>query len=332
MWKKIMQHPYYQAVVRWMKQVHFGDKEVTLFLIVAVFVQKFRNNSISVKASAVAFSLTLAIFPALIFIFTLIPYLPIDDLRNQVVNFFDTISPSSLEQSFKNTIIDVVREPHSDLLSFGFISALFLASNGMIALIDAFDSCYHGTVKRRGLVKKRLVAIALTIMLAFILLITIVALVAGEVIVDALVYNGIVQQGIPVIIINVLRYVIVCSMFFASISVMYYFGPSIHKRWRFFSAGAVMATALAVLFSSLFGFYIDNFSNYNKLYGSLGALFGIMFWLWAIAHVLLIGFEVNSTLEYALEDRHRLRAGHFAAFDRQDMSGFYDEFHRRPEE
>ena len=294
----------YRWGASWMKRIYFTDRELSLYLIVAIFFKKLNNNDLPIKASAVAFSFTLAIFPAILFVFTLVPYLPIQDLREQIFTFLDELSPNSMNETIRETVVDIISKPRGNLLSFGFLSALFLASNGVNALIDAFNSCYHGSLKKRNFFQKRMVATALTFLLSSILFLTIVALISGRLILDTLVGYNLLDENYIYYLINVVRYLVVILMFFAGTSVLYYFAPSIPSRWNFLSPGSVIATTLIVLFSIAFSFYIDNFATYNKLYGSIGVMLGVMLWLLAISYVLLIGFEVNSTIDMA---RDRLK-------------------------
>lgn len=300
----ILHSKLYRWMASWMKKVHFADKELSLYLIVAIFLKKLKSNDLPVKASAVAFSFTLAIFPAILFTFTLVPYLPIQDLREQIFAFFDQVSPNSMTATIKETVVDIISKPRGNLLSFGFLSALYLASNGVNALIDAFNSCYHGSLKKRNFFEKRLIATMLTFLLSFILFLTIVALISGRLILDTLVSYELLDENYIYYLIDVVRYLVVILMFFMGTSVLYYFAPSIPSRWNFLSPGAIIATSLIILFSVAFSFYIDNFATYNKLYGSIGVMLGVMLWLLAISYVLLIGFEVNSTIDMA---RDRLK-------------------------
>ena len=169
-------------------------------------------------------------------------------------------------------------KPRGGLLSFGFITALFLATNGMIALMNAFDSCYRSNKKKRGFFKKRVIATFLTFLLASILFLTIVLLIVGRLILDAFTAFELMNK-FYINLLDILRYVSCYFNVFMSNSVIFYLAPSVSRRWSFFSVGSVIATALSILISILFSFYIDNFGMYNKLYGSIGAMIGVMVWI-----------------------------------------------------
>ncbi len=253
-----------------------------------------------------AFNLTLAIFPSIIFLFTLVPYLPIDNTKDELFRFLGEVSPESIYGSAMETVEDILNKPREGLLSFGFITALLFASNGMVALMNAFDSCYGMEDRKRGFLKKRGIASFLTFLLATILFLTVFLVVAGKLILNTAFNYAELDKNYLYYLIDILRYVAVIFMFFLAISVIYYLAPSVPVRWSFVSVGSVIATGLSILVSFLFSFYIDNFAVYNKVYGSIGAMIGVMAWLFVISSVLLIGFEVNSTIDVAKNRLKRL--------------------------
>jgi len=100
-------------------------------------------------------------------------------------------------------------------------------------------------------------------------------------------------------LILILRYVIVFFVFFSTVSFIYYLAPSIHKRWKFFSLGAVVAAMLGILITHLFSYYFTNFASYNKLYGSIGTIIAFMIWIYLISIIILLGFEINASVDEA---------------------------------
>lgn len=295
----------YKKGVVWLKSVHFLNSEISLYLIVVIFLKKLKSNEISMKAGAVAFHLTLSIFPAIIFLFTLAPFLPIEDVQGQIFGLMEEVSPSSIYGTALETLHDILSKPRGQLLSFGFMMAAFMATNGMLALIRAFNSCYHKS-ERRSFLKTRVIALFLTFILALILFLAVFMIVAGNLILNTLVDLELLDKNYIYYLIDIMRYVVMCLILFITISVIYYLAPSVPRRWSFFSVGSVIATLLIVLFSLAFSFYMDHFATYNKLYGSIGAMIGIMLWLLAISNVLLIGFEINSTLDVAKDRLKKL--------------------------
>ena len=209
-------------------------------------------------------------------------------------------------EGLSETILDIAHKPRGGLLSVGFVMALFMATNGMLALMDAFNKCYRSREKRHFL-KRRLIAIALTGMLSLVLILSMIVLVFGSSILTLLENYGVFPIWIIEFVRNlrIIEYGVFFLLFFLAISVIYYFAPVIHKRWRFFSYGAFIATLLSVLISGLFSFYVNNFGTYNKLYGSIGTLIGFLIWLNFITLVILIGFEINVSIDRAKLDSQK---------------------------
>ncbi|WP_020528777.1 YihY/virulence factor BrkB family protein [Flexithrix dorotheae] len=291
----------YRKILISFKGVYFHNLDINLYEILQIFYNKLQENNTKQRAYAVAFNFTMAIFPSIIFLFTLIPYIPDIDVE-KVLDFLDEILPNSFYVYADGTIHDIISKPRGGLLSFGFFTALYLATNGMTGLMDAFNSIYHNP-KKRTFLREKWIATALTFFLATILILAIFLLVLGNIILKLLIDYGILNQDFIIYLINVLRLVIVFFMFFFGTSVIYYYAPSVPARWNFFSIGSFIATVLCVLVSLIFSYYMDNFGTYNKLYGSIGAMIGMMFWLFAISLVLLVGFEINATLDIAKDKK-----------------------------
>jgi membrane protein len=195
------------------------------------------------------------------------------------------------------TIVDIVSNQRGGLLTFGFVFAAYLSTNGMMALMRAFNACYR-TIESRGGIKTRLIATALTFNMAFVLFLAIILLVVGQVSLDYIMTNldWIDLSQFTVGLIFFLRFVVIFVVFFLAISTIYYFGPAIHYNWKFFSIGSIVATLLCMGISYGFSYYVTNFGTYNKVYGSIGVLIALMVWIQILAIVLLVGYEINATL------------------------------------
>ena len=298
---------FYRNTILVFKRITFYEEKVSLYSVVRIFLQKIWNDDILERANAVAFSFTMAIFPAVIFLFTLTGYINsfIPEVNQEsIMSFFHDIMPESMYTVVASTIEDIVGKTRGGLLTFGAIFALFLATNGMMSLINAFNSCY-ATVEKRSYLKTRLTATALTIMLAFVLFLAIILLVIGQLAVGFIHEFQLVNtSGIEFFLLMVLRFLVMFIVFFIAISTIYYFGPAVHYNWKFFSIGSMFATFFCLVTSYGFSYYIASFGTYNKLYGSIGALIGLMFWLYLLSTVLLVGYEVNASIHKA---RHTVK-------------------------
>src|SRR5690606_3667876 len=155
--------------------------------------------------------------------------------------------------------------------------------------------------ENRSAVKTRLIATALTINMAFVLFLTVLLLVVGQLVIEYLLTNFqdfafFNPNQFQVGLIFTIRFIIIFVTFFLAISTIYYFGPAIHYNWRFFSIGSFIATLLSLAVSYGFSYYITNFATYNKVYGSIGVLIALMIWVQLITVVLLVGYEINASI------------------------------------
>lgn len=293
----------FEWLVETLQNIRFERYDgLSLYRVLEIFIEKVSKDEILERANGVAFSFALSIFPAVIFLFTLTPYIHeiIPQVsRESILEFIGGLIPSVMYTPIHDTIEDVVSNRRQGLLTFGAVFALYLATNGMMALMKAFNACYK-TVERRGYLKTRLVATGLTFVLAFVLFLAIVLLVIGDVFINFITHlDWINLDDFIVYLIFVIRFFIIFIVFFLAISFIYYFGPAVHYNWRFFSAGSLLATLLALSVSYGFSYYITNFADYNQLYGSIGVVIALMIWQLLLTVVLLIGYELNASFHHA---------------------------------
>ena len=289
----------YRKFIVFLKRWRFNNGQSSVYDVADVLLGELRLDSITKRASYMAFNFTLAIFPTIIFLFTLIPYMPSIlslDLGESILNFLDDFLPEEMYTVAYGTIDDIVNKPRGGLLSFGFLFALILSTNGIMSLMDAFDKKYH-TFYKRPYLKKRVIATVLTIALSSILFLAVAAIFFGQWILDALVFYEIVTESYTYTLIVMLKYVAIILLFLLATSLIYYYVPAIQDKWPFFSAGAVVATILIFLVSMIFSLYISAFDTYNKFYGSIGALIGLMIWLDFVSMILILGFEINVSID-----------------------------------
>ncbi len=297
----------FQALVDLLKRVKFNKYEgLTLYEVIKVFIDKITKDEIIDRANGVAFNFALAIFPAIIFLFTLTPYIHefVPEVSQEsILIFIDDLMPDSMFETVESTVTDIVGNTRGGLLTFGALFSLFLATNGMAALMKAFNACYK-TLEKRGFIKTRLVATGLTFMLAFVLILAVILLVVGNL---SLQFIGDIEwihiEDYVTYIFFIIRFIVIFIVFFLAISFIYYFGPAVHYNWSFFSIGSLIATILCIAVSYGFSFYVTNFATYNKLYGSLGVLIALMVWQEILSIVLLVGYEINASIHQAYRIR-----------------------------
>ncbi|MCC5919378.1 MAG: YihY/virulence factor BrkB family protein [Cyclobacteriaceae bacterium] len=263
-----------------------------------IFFKKVKNDEITLRAASVAFNFTLSIFPAIIFFFTLIPYFQIfiPDMKDLIMEFLYEVMPTSIYSFTSETIEDILGRQRGGLLTFGFIFSLFLATNGMVSLMESFNSIYK-TNDKRGFVKMRWVATLLTFLLSSVVLFSIFLLIVGQFALAQAIDFGLLEKGQTVFFIRLGKVLLISMMFQVAISSIYSIAPAVQRRWHFFSYGSLLATFLSVIISFGFSYYINSFATYNKLYGSIGALIAVMIWFYMLAIILLVGFEINAAFD-----------------------------------
>lgn len=273
-----------------------GFSPLPLYTVGTFFFQEIGKDSLINKASSLAYNFMLAIFPGIIFVFTLIPYIPITGFQDQLISLLELVLPSEAFQAVKSTLEEIIKQPNSGLLSFGFFASLFFATNGVINLMQAFNKSSL-IIETRGWVKQRLVAITLTFVMFLALIIGLTIITVGNFAVKFAAQQLEFKDSFWLYIADFLRWAILISVYFITISILYRYGPSHTKKWKLLSAGSWLATVLAILTFWGFSYYINNFGNYNKVYGSIGTLIVIMIWLYLNSLIILIGFELNASID-----------------------------------
>lgn len=276
-----------------------GFAGIPIFNVGEFFFTAVFRGDIQIRARAIAFSFFLALFPSIIFLFTLIPYLPIDGFQEQVLDLIQSLMPYNTYEAARQTIEEIINRQNGGLLSFGFLFALFVSTNGVNSLINSFNKTVHYIEKRKGF-RQRLVAIYLTFLLAVLVFIAIVLIISTELALHFISIHLINISKSSVILLLLGKYMVLIILCFTAVSSLYYFGPSGGtKAWRFLSPGSILATLLIALTSVGFNFFVQHFGQYNKVYGSIGTLIIILIYLNFNCLQLLIGFELNNAIAKA---------------------------------
>nr|WP_321222848.1 YihY/virulence factor BrkB family protein [uncultured Psychroserpens sp.] len=274
---------------------------LTLYDFLRMYVKGIIKGAVTSRASAIAFSFFTAIFPFLLFVIIVIPYIPIPNFETEFRDFLDSLlPPQTSDFFFENIFQNILTDGNAGLISTVFVLSLFLMANGVNALFSGFESSYHQQLTR-SVVKQYLYALGVALILVFLLLLTVVFLGYFQIYVVQELLEVLERQGFEtarqsVFWPNFAKYMFFVIMLYLATATLYYFGTKEGKHSRFFSAGALFTTILIIVFSYLFGVYITNFGRYNELYGSIGALLIILFYLWLNSNLLLLGFELNATI------------------------------------
>ncbi|TNE28758.1 MAG: YihY/virulence factor BrkB family protein [Bacteroidetes bacterium] len=277
---------------------------LSLFDVSSFFFKGLFEGVITTRAGSTSWSFFLAMFPAIIFIFNLIPYIPINGMNEEIFLILKEVLPPTTYELVSSTIEDILTHRRADLLSYTFIATIFFATNGTMSLISNFNISFH-QLESRAFWQQYLVALGLTVVLGLLIIIGVAAVLFSTNFTEWMVAKEYLPERFTDLI-QIGRYLILMVVMFLAISMIFYYGPSKKREWRLFSPGAIMATVLIILSSFAFSFYVDNFSNYNRLYGSIGALLVIMLWIYINSIGLIVGFELNASIAGAKKRRNRL--------------------------
>jgi membrane protein len=283
-----------------------GFEGLHLYEVYKFFIAQVEREGLNTRAAAISFNIIMAVPAACLFLFTLVPYFPVArNIHNELMGVIADISPNQETRKFISDFLDdFFNKPKTGLLSIGFLLALFYTSNAMMGIIRTFDRSLVTRAKTNFL-GKRIRAIKLTLILV-ILFIGTALISAGQgvlfnYIMDAL---GVENENTKALI-QSLRWVIVLALFLYSIAFIYKYAPSVHKRWKLLSPGAVFATLLMILATWLFSLWAQNFSNYSKFYGSIGTVLIIMTLIFINSLVLLIGYELNVSITHLKQEAEK---------------------------
>lgn len=289
--------PFVQKTLEWSKRYSPpGFSGISLYDVTAFVIKEMQKDSLTTRANSISFSLFLSIFPAIIFLFTLLPlFTVVKDYTMMLSDQLEGVIPKSAHEYIFSIIYDITSIKRDGLLSLGAVLALFFSSNGMLTLMSGFDKAYNHTFKPRHWFYTRLVAIALTVILSLLLIVSLVMMVVENKVMDYIsnVYH--VSDSLLVSF-SIFNWVFAVFMVYTGISLIYTFGPSMHRRIPFINIGSTIATLFSLLTSLAFSYFINNFGRYNEIYGSIGALIVMMVWIQFNSFILLVGFELNASI------------------------------------
>lgn len=289
--KLIKIKPLYRTVSASKNIILPGFEGMSMYLVSKFFIEGLQRGALVMRAQALAFSFFLALFPSIIFLFTLIPYIPIANFQDSLFNLLQELLPAAAFEATEETIADIIKNGRSGLLSFGFISALYFSTNGFNAMMNAFNETYHD-IESRSVLKQQLVALIMVFITTILLSVAISLIIFSEIGLSYLVKRDMLAYYMIVSG----KWLILIALCFFFISFSYFMGPKRKNKFRFISPGAILATGLTIITSILFAYYVNNFGNYNKLYGSIGTLIVIMLWIFLNALILLLGFDLNVSI------------------------------------
>lgn len=297
--EKLDKIPILNLLVKFLKKIKLpGFKGLSIYDLFEMYFIGIVQGALTTRAGAIAFSFFMALFPFLLFVLIIIPHIPIDGFENDFLLFLESFLPPTTSEFFSENIFENING--GSLISTVFLLSIFLMANGVNAVFSGFENSYHQQLTRTGF-KQYVYALSVAIILALLLIFTVACLGAFQIYVIQPLFGSLENKGITEIGSEVFwalftKYLFFIIMIYLATATLYYFGTKEGRVSKFFSVGALFTTILIIVSSYLFGVYIENFGQFNKLYGSIGALLILMFYLWLNANILLLGFELNITL------------------------------------
>lgn len=281
-----------------LRKVSFpGFDRVPFYDVIWFFINGVQKGSLNTRASSIAFNFLLALGPGIIFMVALIPYLPIENFQQELFEVFNEIIPANSYIAIESLLNEIFQK-RGGLPLFGFLLSLFFAQKGIHGMIEAFNATYH-TIETRSWYTQRLVAVFLVFVFYILIITATILMLFNKNFVELMVRRGVIELDITYYLLVAGKWIILVGLTFFCISFLYYMAPLRKTKWRFFSAGSTLATILAVLTSLGFSYFVNNFAQFNKFFGSVGALIALMLWLNFNSLSLLIGFELNASIKNA---------------------------------
>jgi membrane protein len=293
-----------RKAVQWGKKQSLpGFQGIALYDILKFVFKELNSSPIFAHANSIAFSFLIAIVPLFLVVLTMIAYLPVGGLTEEMLELIQRFSPSKTQNFIQDTLNEVLTIQRSDLMSIGFLLTIFFASNGMVAMMSAFDKKYEESFKRRNFLKRRMISIGLTLLLLTIMIMSLAFIVGSRHLLQWIFDLAGFGSG-EFLLLQIIKWIILVFLLYSVIASIYYFGPALRKKLRFWSPGATFATLASIVSSGLFSLYISNFSTYNTFYGSLGAIIILMIWIQINCLVILLGFEINAGIAVSRDRRN----------------------------
>ena len=318
---------WYNRDENFLRVVRFPGTKLPLLDVVIDFFKSFTKGRTVDRAAGVAFNFLVALFPLILFFFTLIPYIPIPHLYERVMMAIDDFFiPSGTLDYVKDTIDGIMNQHHGGILSLSVALCLVFGSSGIVAIFNGFRNVYASYISSKelgfnGWIIQRVFAIAMLVILGVLVIVSILLISLGGTLLKYLVVHEILQNGsFTFFLFSVLRWVIGVFAMSFGLAILYYFGnvpfkehyrverkrttasgKKSYRNFVIFSPGTILATTLFVLGMVAFNIYISNFSSYNVLYGSIGTLIILLLWIWIVAILILAGNDLNSGIRRKMD-------------------------------
>jgi membrane protein len=249
------------------------------------------------QGAQLAFYLIFAAFPFLLFLATLLGYIPIPNLMDRIIEYLTVLLPGDAINLVRDNVRQLVTDQKGGLLSLGIIAAVWTSSSAFVAIMDSLNRAY-GVQEERPFWKVRGIAILMTLGISAFVAVSMVLLIFGPQL------GGWVASSVGLgaafeTAWNILRWPVIVLLLILAMALIYYFAPDVEQKWKWITPGSVFAVIVMIAASLGFSFYVNNFGSYNKTYGSIGTVIVLLTWLYLVGVVILVGGEINSEIEHA---------------------------------
>lgn len=298
--------PVINSLVAFGKKIKIpGLEGMSLYDVLEMYVIGIVKGALTTRAGGIAFSFFMAIFPFLLFILTLIPYIPIEGFQEGLLSLMQEALPPKTFEAVDFVIKDIINNQYGGLLSFGFFASIFLMTNGVNAIFGGFEYSYH-VKEMRSVFKAYFISLGVSLLMSFFLIVTVTLIIFYQIALTRIHKFGWLNTG-DLDLFYYGRGFLFLVMIFTIVSLLFRYGTKQGKDVKFFSPGAILTTVVSMFTFYLFGIYVVKFAQYNQLYGSIGTLLILMLFVWLNAIILLLGFELNATI-YRLKRKNKARA------------------------
>jgi membrane protein len=286
--------------IRFLKRIQLpGFGGLSLWDVLKFFVEGIMKGGLATRSAAISFRIFLAFFPAIIMLLSLIPLIPIPDFQKSLFDSIRTFFPGDTFSLFESTLDDLINQKHNTLLSVGFILVIYYASSSINAILLGFSESYHLEEKGNPIVL-RIASIVLIFVLGLIMTVAVLIIIFSSAAFDWLHEHRLIGDKGFIPLLNFAKWIISMALVYTVFSTLYYVGVGTRKRpWKFINVGATFSTVFFVIASMAFAYFVNNFAQFNKLYGSLGTLMVLLIWLNFNCTILLLGFELNLSIKKA---------------------------------
>lgn len=282
-----------------------GFKGNSLFDVGAFFFKSLREENIHLRASSMAYSFFLAFFPFLLFVLTLVAFVPFYDLKNGFLENLQGVLPDSTFKAIQSTVVDILQNQRGGLLSFGLITAIYFSSNGVMNIINALNRSVSGKEKRK-VIPKRFLAIGMTIAIILVIIATVTITLFFNNAEFKLIDHSWLPNWLIFIFFFLIRMAILVLGLLIIVSGIYHYAPirsKLYPKFTFVTPGSILTTLLIISTTLILQYYINNIVAYNTIYGSIGAVIAFLLLLYFNANCILIGFELNRSIGMAQNSR-----------------------------